>query len=390
MLKRGGLDSHNAYGRIAVFPGNNFAYHLIPFTGAFAAHVAAVMPTYSILEGVSLDGKPLEQVGAGFNRQLLTGLLRGTYHFDGVILTDFAITNDCVDACLNGIAPGQRPNFNGIGMPWGVESLTRERRFAKAIQAGVDQIGGTEESNFLVDSVHDALLTRARLEQSAYRILLQKFQLGLFEDPYVDPAGTDVVGNPRFRQAGLNAQKRAQVLLQNKQAMLPLHSPRKLFLFGIDPASATRHGFTVVDTPQQADLAVIRAKTPSEPLHPNYIFGSVQHEGRLDFHSGDPAYDALVTASAHVPTIFCIYLDRPAILTNIVDKSSAILANFGIDDDSLFDVLTGATAPTGHLPFELPSSMQAVESQREDVPHDSAHPLFPYGFGLNNFATSLK
>jgi beta-glucosidase len=70
------------------------AYHIQPFLGAFAAHVAAVMPTYSILEHVSIDGQPLEPVGAGFSKPLLAGLLRGKYGFRGVILSDWSITND--------------------------------------------------------------------------------------------------------------------------------------------------------------------------------------------------------------------------------------------------------------------------------------------------------
>src|SRR3974390_3413193 len=90
-----GWDGHNYYGRYAEFPGHNFAQPVVPFTGAFAAHVGAVMPTYSILLGVDLAGKPLEQVGAGFSPQLLSGLLRGQYGFEGVILSDWAITNDC-------------------------------------------------------------------------------------------------------------------------------------------------------------------------------------------------------------------------------------------------------------------------------------------------------
>ena len=139
-----GWDSHNYYGRYAEFFGNNFAQHLIPFTGAFAAHVGSVMPTYSILQNLTLDGKPVEQVGAGFNHQLLTDLLRNKYGFDGVILSDWAITNDCPATCRNGASAGNKPAVSDIGMPWGVEELTVEQRFAKAINAGVDQIGGTE------------------------------------------------------------------------------------------------------------------------------------------------------------------------------------------------------------------------------------------------------
>ena len=59
-----------------------------------------------------------------------------------------------------------------------------------------------------------------------------------------------------------------------------------------------------------------------------------------------------------------------------------MLATFGVTDEALFDVLTGAFAPTGKLPFEMPSSMEAVRTQLEDMPHDSRNPLFPIGFGL--------
>lgn len=211
-----GEDSHNYYGRFATYPGNNFSYHVIPFTGAFEAHVASVMPTYSILQGVSIDGQPLEQIGAGFNKQLISGLLRETYKFNGVVLSDFSITNDCTGSCLTGVASGQRPSFSNIGMPWGVESMSREQRFAKGINAGIDQIGGTDEANFILDAAHDGLLTRSRMEQSAVRLLVQKFQMGLFEDPYVDPVhAASTVGRADFVEQGKSS--RAVVRAARKQ-----------------------------------------------------------------------------------------------------------------------------------------------------------------------------
>jgi beta-glucosidase len=84
-----------------------------------------------------------------------------------------------------------------------------------------------------------------------------------------------------------------------------------------------------------------------------------------------------------VPTIVTVYLERPAILTNIVDKAKAVIGNFGVSDVALFDVLTGKAQPKGKLPVELPSSMAAVEAQRSDMPHDSVAPLFAFGFGLS-------
>lgn len=386
-----GWDSHNFYGRFASFAGHNFAAHLIPFTGAFEAHGAGVMPTYSVLQGeVTIDGKSLEQVGAGFNRQMLNGLLRGRYGFSGVILSDWAITNDCPEACRNGAPSGTKPAPRDIGMPWGVEDLTKAERFAKAINAGVDQIGGTEESSFIVEDVHAGKISEARVREAASRILRQKFELGLFEQPYVDEGKAGMIaGNAEFVREGEAAQMKAVVLLENKslsstgKPILPV-SPdgKKVYLFGVDPKVAEAAGFHVVEDVAQADLAIVRAPAPYESEHLNFFFGSRQHEGRLSFTGADPAYASLLRVSARVPTIFVTTLERPLILTNVKTHSSALLGDFGIADGPLLALLTGKASPAGHLPFELPSSEEAVKQQKSDLPHDSPAPLFSYGFGL--------
>ena len=377
-----GFDGHSAYGKTSVFPKNNFNYHIIPFTGAFAANVAGVMPTYPILKNVSLHGKPLEPVGAGFSKQLLTDELRGRYKFNGVIVSDWAITNDCTGPCVEGLPPGVQPTPQYIGMPWGVENLTRSERFIKGVSAGLDQIGGTEDSAILVEAVKAGKLTEARLAESASRILLQKFQQGLFENPYVD-AGVIVIGNTSFEKAAFQAQCSSLTLLENKNKTLPLNSKiKKLYLYKINPEVARERGFTVVEKPEDADLAIIRTVAPFEVLHPNYFFGARMHEGDLGFKDGNPDYEAIKAASAKVPTVVTIYLDRPAILTNVKDRVAALLGNFGVSDAALFDVLMGKTIPQGRLPFELPSSMEEVKAQAEDTPHDTAHPLYRFGFGL--------
>jgi beta-glucosidase len=269
-------------------------------------------------------------------------------------------------------------------MPWGVENLTKEQRFAKAINAGVDQIGGSEETEVVLAALKDGLLTRPRLEQSAYRILLQKFQLGLFDNPYVDEEKANaIVGSPDFVAQGEVAQSRSLVLLENKKHLLPYTTQgSKVYLFGIDAKVAESFGLIPVDSPQAADIAIIRASTPSEVLHPSYALGRFQHEGRLDFRAGDKAYDVLLEASQHVPSIFVVDMGRPAILTHVKDSAAAVLASFGVSDRAMLNVLTGKLPPQARLPFELPSSMEEVAHQKEDLPHDSARPLYPYGYGL--------
>ncbi len=386
-----GWDGHNYYGRYADFSGHNFAQHLIPFTGAFAAHVGSVMPTYSVLQEVAIDGKPLEQVGAGFNRQLLSELLRGQYGFRGLIVSDWAITSDCSEACRNGTAAGVKPTPAEIGMPWGVEELSKAQRFAKAINAGVEQIGGTEQSNIIVEDVQKGLISEARVREAASRILLQKFQIGLFEQPYVDETRAAVIaGNKDFAAEGQAAQARAVVLLENGrvpatgQPLLPVTPKnKKIYLYGISAEAAEAVGFIVVKDAAQADLAIIRAPAPYESEHPNFFFGSRQHEGRLAFTEQDAAYAELLRVSRMVPTVFLTTLERPLILTNVKPHATALLGDFGIADEPLFALVTGKVPPGGRLPFELPSSVEAVKQQKSDRPHDSQSPLFPFGFGLH-------
>ncbi len=386
-----GWDSHNYYGRFASFPGNNFQQHLVPFTGAFDAHVGAVMPTYSILQNAIVDGKQLEQVGAGFNRELLTGLLRGQYGFRGVILSDWGITSDCPKVCQEGTPPGDKPLPQNIGMPWGVVDLTKQERFAKAINAGVDQVGGTELSNLIVEDVRSGAISEARIREAASRILLQKFQLGLFERPFVDESKAETItGNAEFIKDGRAAQARAVVLLENKnlqttgKPLLPIvPKGKKVYLVGVSAKAAQDAGFTVVSDPALADLAIIHAAAPYESEHTNFFFGARQHEGRLSFRESDPAFAALIRISPAIPTVFITTLERPLILTNVSPKATALLGDFGIEDAALFAVLTGDAPPQGHLPFELPSSEEFVRQQKSDLPHDSRSPLFPLGFGLH-------
>jgi beta-glucosidase len=386
-----GWDSHNYYGRYAEFSEHGFEQHLIPFTGAFEAHVGAVMPTYSILQNLVLDGNPVEQVGAGFNRQLLSDLLRGKYGFSGVILSDWAITNDCPVACRDGASDGKKPTPDDIGMPWGVEELTVAQRFAKAINAGVDQVGGTERSDAIVEAVHNGSVSETRVREAASRILLQKFQLGLFEQPYVDESqAAAVAGSEEFVSEGEAAQARAVVLLENKQAastgkpLLPIAPKnKKIYLYGIAAKTAEAAGFNVVTDPARADLAIIRAPSPYQSEHPNYFFGLRQHEGRLAFLETDAAYAELLRVSATVPTLFVTTLERPLILTNVRPHATALLGDFGISDEALMALVTGKVSPEGRLPFELPSSSEAVQKQKSDLPHDSDSPLFPFGFGLH-------
>jgi beta-glucosidase len=377
-----GYDSHYYYGRYATFPGNNFAEHVVPYEGAFEAGAAGIMPTYSILKNLSIDGTPLEQVGAGHNEFLLQDLLRGQYGFDGVITSDWGIANDCPQECLDRRPPASFVGPWGAGMPWGVEDLTLPERYASAINAGVDIIGGSDQPQNVVDAVNLGYLTEARVSEAAARVLAQKFDLGLFENPYVDPATADaVVGSAVSRAVGLDAQQRSLTLLTNGTTAdgspaLPVGegAGRTAYLYGVSDEAAIAAGFTPVDDPAAASIAIVRLTDPR----------GGDDLTDLDFTGAEADFTALAAAhAAGALTIAVPQLSRPLVLGSVIENSDAVLASYGVSDEALLNVITGAAAPEGRLPFELPSSMTEVAAQLADVPNDTANPLFGYGFGLS-------
>src|ERR1044072_3028412 len=107
--------------------------------------------------------------------------------------------------------------------------------------------------------------------------MIQKFELGLFEHPYVDAeAAAQRVGTEAFRAAGLDAQRRSLVLLENKGGILPLKATGKngalrVYLIGIDWSAARRPGWTVASDPAQADVAIAQLVAPFQTLHPGYV-----------------------------------------------------------------------------------------------------------------------
>ncbi|MGY0490112.1 glycoside hydrolase family 3 protein [Streptomyces sp. WG-D5] len=372
-----GYDSHYYYGRYATFPGDNFADHITPFKGAFAAGTSGIMPTYSILKDLTYKGHKLDQVGAGFNSYLLKDLLRGTYRFDGVIVSDWGITGDCPEQCRANRPPASFIGPWGVGMPWGVEDQSILRRTALTLNAGVDQIGGSDQPAYVVQAVRQKLVSEKRVDEAARRVLEQKFRLGLFEDPYVDEAAAGrLVGNAAFQAVGDRAQADSLTLLKNGDRTLPAHrgTVRTVYLHGVSADVAEARGLTVVDDPADADLALVRLADPR---------GGADLTG-LDFPDSDPDYKALRTAAASgTPTVAVPKLDRPLILTGVARTADAVVANFGVSDAVLLDTVFGKRAPGGRLPFELPSSQKEVEAQRGDVPDDTTLPLYERGFGLD-------
>jgi beta-glucosidase len=360
-----GEDPHFPYGREQAYPGGGFDYHLRPFRAAVQAGTAAVMPYYGMPIGLTLpDGTPVEEVGFGFNRTIITRLLREQLGYDGVICTDWGLVTD--------------QHLAGRPLParaWGVEHLSPADRVARVIDAGCDQFGGETCPELVVEQVRAGRVTEDRLDASVRRLLRLKFDLGLFDDPYVDEdAAERIVGRPDFVAAGEAAQRRSLTLLKNDGPVLPLRWGTRVHAPDLDPAVVAGYGVPASD-PAQADVAVVRLRAPFEPRD-TYFLEARFHAGRLDFDQSTLARVADLART--VPVVVDLYLDRPAVLGTIADEAAAIVVNYGCSAAALLDVLFGAATAEGRLPFDLPRSMDAVQAAHPDLPSDD--PLFRCGF----------
>jgi len=381
---RTGFDAHNFYGRHSVLNAEEWQLHIRPFEGALEARPAGVMPAYSILEELELDGEPLEQVGVGYNRKILTDILRGDLGFNGVIVSDWAIAKDCSVECVEGHPEGEPPSFATVSTAWGVRDLSVVERFAKGIGAGIDIFGGEDDPKPIIDAVEQGLVSMDQIDAAVTRILTQSFALGLFDNPFVDPdQAVAEIGTPDEIALGRRAMAESMVLLEAGEDWTVREGTR-VALFGVDAQAAREAGLEPVDDPAQAEMAIVRTASPHEILHPQYMFGSMHQEGSLAFPADNPAMTYLDSLPLDLPVAVDVQLDRPAILTPLKDHANVLLASFGSSDAALLDVLMGKATARGRLPYELPSSMAAVEAQRPGAPADSADPLYPLGYRLGD------
>lgn len=368
--QRDGEDAHFPYGREQVYPGNMFNHHLRPFRAAIERGVSAIMPYYGMPVGLELDGEPVEQVGFGYNRRIITSLLRDELGYDGVVCTDWGLVTES--------------RLHGRSLParaWGVEHLSVEQRVQKIIDAGCDQLGGEECPEVLVELVERGLVPEERLDESVRRLLKVKFELGLFDDPIVDEKEAEQSTRlPEYVAAGEHAQARSVTVLKNdSSSRLPLAAGTAVFCEEVAAESITAAGLRCVAGPEGADVAVVRVSAPFDPRD-EYMLEASFHAGTLEF--APEVVERVRKLSRTVPVVLAVHLDRPAVLTPLEPHCAAVVGVYGASDAALLAALTGAVAPEGRLPFQLPRTQDAVVSSRPDVPGDTADPLFDHGFGL--------
>ena len=364
--QKDGLDPDFSFQKGQFYPGDNFDYHLIPFGAAFQSNTAAIMPYY----GVPTDQTD-ENVAMAYNKTIITGLLREKYNYNGVVCTNWGLITD--------IPLG--PDVIWDARAWGVEHLSEAERVLKVIDAGCDQFGGESRPELVLQLVSQGKLTEERIDESVRRLLKQKFELGLFDNPFVDETKVnEVVGSERSKALGEKTQQISMTLLKNSNSTLPLaQKVHKVYIQNMDSTTVAQYA-EVVTSPELADLAIIRINTPWYPVDTKNFMAASFHHGDLDFKGEEK--EKVLELLKTVPTIVDIYLDRPAVIPEIAQSAVSVIADFGASDRSVCEILFGNSEPQGKLPFELPSSMKAVKNQKTDVPYDSENPLYEFGFGL--------
>lgn len=361
-----GQDPHFVWGQDQHYPGNMFDYHLKPFQAAIDAGTSAIMPYYA---------KPIntqyEAVAFAYNKAIINDLLRVKMGFKGIINSD--------------TGPIEM-------MPWGVEKLSVLERYQKAIDSGVDLFSGSGDPTLLLETAKKGMISESRINQSIERLLTEKFELGLFENPYVDVSYAEkIVGNSEFQKRGDLALRKSIVLLRNDAKLLPIKKGTKVYiesLYNNNKSNATISdrqsndlGIELVKDKKDADLVVLMV-TPNA----GGLFSSTGAEIKLQLSDNkiDVAYVNEVTSSK--PTVVVINYSNPWVIDEIDNKNvQTVLATFGTSTDALLDVLTGKYNPTGKMPFTTPKSRQAVLDNQSDVPGY----LKPDGYALFKFNEGL-
>ncbi|MFY7890343.1 MAG: glycoside hydrolase family 3 C-terminal domain-containing protein, partial [Spirosomataceae bacterium] len=346
--------------------------------------------------------------------------------YDGVVCTDWLVTGDhkAMDVFVD-------------GKSWGVENLSIAERHYKVLMAGVDQFGGNNDMKPILEAYqmgikeHGESKMRARMEQSAVRLLKNIFRVGVFENPYLNPEETKAtVGKPEFMKAGYEAQLKAIVLLKNQGNALPITTKKTVYVpkrfvaasrnfLGMEtPASEdypvnmeiVKKYFNVTDNAEEADFALVFIENPKASIgydkedlkngSNGYVPISLQYndytatEAReTSIAGGDPmenftnrtykgktaktpnVTDAKLVADTKAkmkdkPVIVSVNTTNPMIFSEIEPFASSLLLSFGVQDQAILETIVGKSEPSALLPMQMPADMKTVEKQAEDVPYD--------------------
>ena len=417
--QEGGADPHFPFGKFQTYPSDNFDYHLKPFVAAIDAGVSSIMPYY----GVPVGQRYLpNDVGMSFSRGIVTDLLRNELGFEGNVNSDTGIATM---------------------MPWGVEDKSVGERVAMAINAGVDVLSGFSDHAQMMQLLDSGMISESRADEAVARLLTEQFKLGLFENPFVDPnRAAYVLGDRIVQSRAESAQRKAIVLLQNRDGLLPMEMPtpkprpnpfaalglhsdapeepegericKQIYVMGMDAevvGGPEWNDFDVVSSDYDPDSGGSRPAVPDGTDYAiiRVVIGNSSKIGGGFLPVPDPeeldliAFSDMAESNSWVirpsledikgviseigrdKTVLVVRFRQPFVLDaeSGLREAGAVLATFGASDAAVMDVLTGKHAPAAKLPFALAESAESILCQDSDAPgYVEEDTLFPFGHGL--------
>jgi beta-glucosidase len=360
--------------------------YLPPYEAAIKAGVGSIMVSFS-----SWNGKKMSA-----DKYLLTDVLKGEMGFQGFLISDWA--------AIDQLGPDYKSDIE------------------QSINAGMDMVmipyGPGHPNNFvefiqdLKQLVQEKRVPMSRIDDAVRRILLVKYEMGLFKNPYSDPSLTAEIGSPAHRAVARECVQQSLVLLKNDAHVLPLSKNlKRLVVIGqaADDLGIQCGGWTITWQGQTGDIthggttllaAIRQAVSPETKViySPDgsdlkgaddiiAVVGELPYaEGKgdrteLNLAASDTALIARAKA-AGVPVITVLYSGRPLVLGRTLTDSDAMVAAWlpGTEGEGMADVLFGTFKPTGKLPRPWPQNNSQLDSAVFAQPGQT--PLFPSGFGL--------
>lgn len=441
-----GLDPHYAFGKTQVYPGDGFGYHLKPFQAAIKAGVAAIMPYYGVPMGVTYDGVTYDQTGMAFSSQIVNDLLRGRLGFKGYVNSDTGIINDRawgletatvperVAAAING-GTDTLSGFHDVRTITDLvgAGLVSEERVDLAATRLLEPLFrmGLFEDPYVDESV--ATATVGNEENRAVGLDIQRKSAVLLQNRK---------GADGSKVLPLKAGSRVYILGDFKEETVAGHGYE--VINGNVPAGTPRPSAAGADyviismTAKNKNTAAYRSNDPATGLNPDHLSpivmpGTAGLDGESPYGESDacvsygatactdsglrfggsypwessildfsgmessqswqvvPSLSTIQQVMAEVgdpsKVVLHVYFRQPFVLDDAsgLRDAGAIVAGFGMSDTALMDVLSGAFAPQGRLPFALAGTRAAVEEQKSDLPgydETADGALYPFGFGL--------
>ena len=451
--EEGGRDGHWAFGKFAVYPGSNFETHLKPFTeGAFkldgkTGMASAVMPYYTISYNQAADGT---NYANGFSKYIITDLLREKYNYDGVVCTDWSITKNegsTPDQFMGkpwgveGLSVAER---HYVALRAGMDQFGGNNEIGpivEAYQMGVKEMGKKAIRNRFEASAVRLLrnIFRVGLFENPY--LDPQESARVVGNPEFMKAGYDA----QLKSVVMLKNKANVLPIKSKKTVFipKIYYPSTKSWWGdwskptlqypIDLDLVKKY-YNVTEDPAKADFAMVLVSGPYSnndgggydindrkeggngyvPISLQYGTYTAVDAREPSIAAGDPVIDPTIKDRSYndktvtvsntmdlqtilttknqmgdKPVIVVVNVARPMIFSEFENRVDGILIRFGIGEQAVLDIISGATEPSGLLPVQMPANMSTVEKQFEDVPFDmesykdTEGNVYRFGYGLN-------